>query len=80
MLLSAPMDSLTKSIINESGYEEWSKQEIEQDYKISKDKVNRAIEAIMVSKQDRLARDVAAYDELLQRAKLVRKPPFRSFV
>lgn len=74
------MDTTTKEIMNECGYENWTSQPEPDDYKISKEKLAKTRKALMVSKQDKLARDVAAYDELLQRAKLVRKPPFRSFV
>lgn len=70
MLLSAPMDSLTKSIINESGYEEWSKQEIEQDYKISKEKLEKSHRALIETRNSNLIRDVAAYE-----AMIAKKPP-----
>ena len=70
------MDTTTKEIMNECGYENWTSQPDPDDYKISKAKLDRSNKALMVSKQDRLARDVAAYDQL--RSRLPLDPPGRT--
>ena len=69
------MDTHTKQILNEYGYETWASQPEPDDYKISKEKLDRTHKAILQKRKDNLARDVASYEAM--RARLPPGPPGR---
>lgn len=67
------MDTHTKELLNDYGYETWTNQAEPEDYKISKEKLDRTHKAIVQKRKDNLARDVAAYEAM--RARLPAGPP-----
>lgn len=69
------METSTKEILNDYGYENWTSQAGPDDYKISKEKLAKTHKAILEKRKNNLARDVAAYDVLTDSANLPKKPP-----
>ncbi len=67
------MDTNAKEVLNEYGYETWTAEEIDKDYKVSKEKVNSSHKALLKKREDNLVRDVAAYESM--RARLPPGPP-----
>ncbi len=73
MLLSETMDTNTKEILNDYGYETWTNQAEPEEYKISKEKLDRTHKAIVQKRKDDFSRDIAAYDAMIANKRL--KPP-----
>ncbi len=69
------MDTITKEIMNEHGFEDWTNQEPDTNYKVSQEKLNKTHQALVRTRKDNLARDIAAYEQM--RARLPPGPPGR---